>query len=69
MSNGSGRQRRKGHFWNWAKEVTADPGCAFFDANSVTGTSKVDGIHLDADQHGRLSGALVPVVRPMLAES
>lgn len=33
-------------------------GCEFFDANRVTPASKVDGIHLDADQHAQLGVAL-----------
>jgi len=47
--------------------VAAELGCAFFDAASVTPASRVDGIHLDAEQHGVLGRALVTVVRPILA--
>jgi lysophospholipase L1-like esterase len=46
--------------------VAAELGCAFFDAGSVTPASRVDGIHLDADQHGVLGRALVAAVRPLL---
>jgi lysophospholipase L1-like esterase len=42
-------------------------GCHFFDAASVTPASRVDGIHLDADQHLRLGNALAEVVAPLLA--
>lgn len=38
--------------------VAAELGCAFFDASSVTGTSIIDGVHLDADQHLALGRAL-----------
>ena len=48
-------------------EVAAELGCAFFDAGSVTPASRVDGIHLDADQHGVLGRALAKVVGPLLA--
>ena len=48
-------------------EVAAELGCAFFDAGRVTPASRVDGIHLDADQHGVLGRALAEVVRPLLA--
>ena len=48
-------------------EVAAELGCAFFDAGSVTPASRVDGIHLDADQHGVLGRALAEAVRPLLA--
>jgi lysophospholipase L1-like esterase len=50
------------------RDVTSSLGCHFFDAGSVTASSRVDGIHLDADQHATLGKALVPVVSPMLSE-
>ena len=40
--------------------------CPFFDASSVTPSSKVDGIHLDKDQHHVLGEALAGAVRKML---
>jgi lysophospholipase L1-like esterase len=40
------------------REISAEIGCHFFDAGSVTGSSAVDGVHLDADQHARLGKAL-----------
>ncbi len=42
--------------------VAEREGCAFFDAASVTTSSRVDGVHLDADQHAVLGRALAPVV-------
>ena len=50
------------------REVTSTLGCHFFDAGSVTTSSRVDGIHLDADQHVTLGKALVSVVSAILAE-
>jgi len=44
------------------REVCAGLGCHFFDAGAVTGTSTVDGVHLDADQHALLGAALAAVV-------
>lgn len=44
------------------REICADLRCLFFDAGSVTETSAVDGIHLDADQHERLGNALAAFV-------
>lgn len=41
-------------------------GCYFFDAGTVTSTSKVDGVHLDCDQHLALGKALAEVVRAIL---
>jgi lysophospholipase L1-like esterase len=49
------------------REVSSDLGCHFFDAARVTSSSRVDGIHLDADQHGSLGRALMDVVAPILA--
>jgi len=34
----------------------------YFDANAVTGTSPLDGVHLDADQHELLGRALAELV-------
>ncbi len=42
--------------------MAAELGCYFFDAGSVTSASRVDGIHLDADQHLRLGEALAVYV-------
>jgi len=50
------------------REVTSALGCHFFDAGSVTASSRVDGIHLDADQHVTLGKALLSVVSPILSE-
>lgn len=41
--------------------------CAFFDAGSVTPTSEVDGVHLDAPQHAVLGRALAAAVAPLLS--
>jgi lysophospholipase L1-like esterase len=42
--------------------ISAELGCHFFEAGSVTAASSVDGIHLDADQHLRLGRALAAAV-------
>ena len=46
--------------------VAADEGCAFFDAGRVVGTSPLDCVHLDAEQHAVLGRALADVVVPLL---
>ena len=46
--------------------VARERDCEFFDAGTVTPTSRVDGVHLDSDQHERLGMAMAEVVRPML---
>jgi lysophospholipase L1-like esterase len=48
-------------------EVARELGCDFFDAGSVTASSRVDGVHLDRDQHEVLGRALVSPVRARLA--
>lgn len=49
--------------------VAAELGCPFFDAGRVTPASRVDGIHLDADQHRVLGQALADVVRSVLTST
>ena len=48
------------------ERVAAEEQCRFFDAGTVTTSSAVDGVHLDADQHAVLGRALAAVVRPLL---
>ncbi len=48
------------------REVAGGLGCHFFDAESVTSSSAVDGVHLDADQHVTLGNALALTVRGVL---
>lgn len=43
--------------------------CEFFDAGEVTGASRVDGVHLDEDQHGVLGRAIATAVVPLLRRS
>jgi len=48
------------------QEVARDRRCEFFDAGSVTSTSRADGVHLDADQHHTLGIAIAKVVSTLL---
>ena len=48
-------------------QICGELGCDFFDAGSVVTSSKVDGVHLDADQHLVLGHALAQSVAPLLA--
>src|SRR5690349_16624878 len=48
------------------REVTTTLECHFFDASTVTASSRVDGIHLDEDQHIALGRAMADVVRKIL---
>jgi lysophospholipase L1-like esterase len=49
------------------KAVCEEQGCAFFEAGAVTTSSKVDGVHMDADQHSALGIALSRVAGKLLA--
>ena len=48
------------------RHVASVLGCHFLDAETVTSSSTVDGVHLDRDQHARLGNALAEVVQPIL---
>lgn len=49
------------------RETAATLACHFFDAGTVTPASRVDGIHLDADQHLLLGRAMAGVVAPLMS--
>lgn len=48
------------------RAVAGQNDCHFFDAGSVTSASKVDGIHLDRDQHLALGTALTGRVKTLI---
>ncbi len=48
------------------EDVAVQEATYFFDAGSVTESSKVDGIHLDAEQHRVLGEAIAQVVATMV---
>jgi lysophospholipase L1-like esterase len=50
------------------RQIATELGCGFFDAEQVTSSSVVDGVHLDADQHAKLGKALTEPVRAMLLQ-
>jgi len=50
------------------QQVAIEAGCHFFDAGGVTTTSRVDGVHLDEDQHNVMGEALARFVDALLAE-
>ena len=62
----SGAEQRCAGLAEAYRAVASDLGCHFFDAASVTSSSRVDGIHLDADQHLALGLALAEAVSPIL---
>ncbi len=48
------------------RDAAAGLGCHFFDSATVTSSSKVDGVHLDKDQHTTLGLALAAPVAEIL---
>lgn len=50
------------------QEVATLRNCHFYDAGQVTGTSAVDGVHLDAEQHLVLGKAVAGAVLPLLTK-
>ncbi|MDH5230978.1 MAG: SGNH/GDSL hydrolase family protein [Gammaproteobacteria bacterium] len=48
------------------KTVAEEQDCYVFDSNRITTASKVDGIHLDADQHLALGHALLDTVQSII---
>ena len=46
--------------------VALETQCEFFDAGKIITTSKIDGVHLDQDQHLKLGTALAPIVANVL---
>lgn len=49
------------------KAVATEQGCHFYAAGTATSTSKVDGVHLDQDQHLALGKAIADGVRQVLS--
>ncbi|WP_428034075.1 SGNH/GDSL hydrolase family protein [Amphritea sp.] len=48
------------------KKIAADSLCHFFDAGTVVSASRVDGIHLDLDQHQQLALSIQAVVEDIV---
>ncbi|MBC7149998.1 MAG: SGNH/GDSL hydrolase family protein [Rhizobium sp.] len=48
------------------RDLADETGCGFFDAGSVSQTSPLDGIHLDADNTRAIGRGIEPVVRMLL---
>lgn len=59
------QQRCLGHVDAY-REVSQSKAVHFFDINSATGASMVDGVHLDRDQHATLARALTPALRKIV---
>ncbi len=64
-----GAEERSVGFAKAYEQIATEQRCSFFDAATVTTSSLVDGVHLDADQHTTLGHALARVVASLLSES
>lgn len=47
-------------------EVASDHGARFLDAAKITEVPPIDGVHLDAEGHAKLGGAIAAIVAEML---
>jgi lysophospholipase L1-like esterase len=65
----AGAERRCAGLAEAYRAVSAELSCEYFDAGSVTSASRVDGIHLDKDQHAILGKALAEPVATVLCRS
>lgn len=63
-----GAEQRSGGLAQAYRQVASDLHCPYFDAGTVTSSSLIDGVHLDADQHFTLGHALADVVATTLAD-
>jgi lysophospholipase L1-like esterase len=62
----AGAERRCAGLAAAVEQVAKDERCGFFDAATVTSSSTIDGVHLDAEQHGVLGRALATIVGTFL---
>ncbi|WP_432472459.1 SGNH/GDSL hydrolase family protein [Amphritea sp. HPY] len=50
------------------EQIASQQDCHFYDAAMATSASKVDGIHLDQDQHMALGKALSPLIAQLITD-
>lgn len=48
------------------KKIAAETDCDFFDTGTVISASKIDGIHLDLEQHQQLALSIHPIIQGIL---
>lgn len=61
-----GAKKKCKNLANELKEVALEEGCHFFDSNTIITASKVDGVHLDVDQHEILGLEVAKIVEKIL---
>ena len=62
----AGAEQRSQGLSDAYRQISSALGCHFFDAGRVTSVSRVDGIHLDRDQHGVLGKRLAEAIAAIL---
>ena len=67
--NFAGAEAKAQGFAAALQQVADETSCHFFDAGSVSATSKIDGVHLDEEQHQDLGTALADEVKPLLHQT
>jgi lysophospholipase L1-like esterase len=62
-----GSEQRSAGLDQALRQIASDLKCHFFDAQTATTTSPLDGVHLDAPQHLQLGEAITPVIHSILS--
>jgi len=61
-----GSKRKCKNLASELNKVAREEGCHFFDSNSVITASKLDGVHIDEDQHETLGYAISEIIESIL---
>jgi len=61
-----GSKKKCKNLANELRKVASEEGCHFFDSNSIITASKLDGVHLDEDQHETLGNAMSEIIENIL---
>lgn len=62
----AGSEEKSGRFSEHYRRFAEQYGCEFLDASEVIVSSDVDGIHLEAEEHRKLGGAVAAGVKKVL---
>jgi len=60
FSGGVEKSKKLGSYY---KKIAQSYGCRFFDTSSVIGTSRLDGLHIDPEDHDKLGQAAAEIVK------
>jgi lysophospholipase L1-like esterase len=62
-----GAEEKSRRLPQWFRQVAGEQGCELLEAGEVVVASDLDGIHLEADEHRKLGGAVAAAVMQMLS--